>query len=266
MRSLPLIALVAACAAPAKHVDEQRLDEGYTAIFVGIFGNKPAYTEMEQALVAGGVPGGIEVVDWTLGEAMFLANMRASARNRRKASEFAAMLMNYQDDHPGRPVHLIGHSGGGGFVLMVLEELPEDRKVTAALLLSPAVHPSYDLTKALGRVDRGLFHGYSERDGAYLGSGTQLIGTYGGPPSEAAGLVGFREPKDLDAAGRRLYRDKLRQLGWTEAIAATGHDGGHWGWMKRAFVLEYLAPPLTASVRGRTPTPNPNWKRGEVGE
>ncbi|MHC5031475.1 MAG: alpha/beta fold hydrolase [Planctomycetota bacterium] len=262
MRCLYLIALAAACAAPAKHVSEQRLDDGYTAIMVGIFGNKPAYTEMEEALIAGGVPGGVEVVDWTLGEARFLANMRASARNRRQAQEFAAMLANYQDDHPGRPVHLIGHSGGGGFVLMVLEELPEDRKVTAAVLLSPAVHPDYDLTKALKRVKRGLFNAYSEKDGAYLGVGTTLIGTYGSTPSSAAGLVGFRRPKDLNEAGRRLYERKLHQLGWTEAMEATGHTGGHWGWMEREFVLEYLAPPLTASIEGRRPKPNPDWKRG----
>ncbi|MHC4136258.1 MAG: alpha/beta fold hydrolase [Planctomycetota bacterium] len=262
MRRLYLIALAAACAAPAKHVSEQRLDDGYTAIMVGIFGNTPAYDEMEQALVEGGLPGGVEVVDWTLGEAMFLANMRASARNRRQAREFAAMVVNYQDDHPGRPVHLIGHSGGGGFVLMVLEELSEGRKVTAAVLLSPAVHPDYDLTKALGHVKLGLFSAYSEKDDVYLGVGTHLIGTYGGKPSNAAGLVGFRRPRDLDAAGRRLYERKLRQLGWTEAMEATGHTGGHWGWMERRFVLEYLAPPLTASAEGRRPTPHPDWKRG----
>ena len=31
-----------------------------------------------------------------------------------EASRLAAKIVEYREQHPGRPVHLIGHSGGGG--------------------------------------------------------------------------------------------------------------------------------------------------------
>jgi len=238
------IAFCVACAAPAKHVDDARLEQGYTGVIVGVMGNKGGYTELENALVEGGLPGAVEVIDWTLGPLGIFINLHSESRARREAKEVADKIVEYQREYPGRPVHLLGHSGGTGFAVFVLEALPEGHKVTSVHMLGSAMPCDYDLTKALKKVDRGIWNWYCEADWLYLSTATGVFGTFCGGMGDSSGLRGFVKPDDLDAEGERLYREKLHEIGWEESWKTTGHTGGHWGTTRRNFVIEFLVPTL----------------------
>jgi pimeloyl-ACP methyl ester carboxylesterase len=144
--------------------------------------------------------------------------------------------------HADEPVFLIGHSGGGAFTLFVLEELPLNCRVTGAILLAPAISRTYDLTKALSRTERGIWNFHSEYDSGYLGVGTTVFGTADGTRDAAAGRKGFHVPEGLDEESRELYRTKLHQRPFDDAMEAAGASGGHWGWLNEEFVARFLAP------------------------
>ena len=105
----------------------ERRDEGYTLVLPGIEGAHVAHAGFVSGLKSGGVPSEIEVCDWTTGTpALVLVHLRYEERNRRQAELLAEKIVNYQDEYPGRPVNLVGHSGGGGMVLLTLEALPKE--------------------------------------------------------------------------------------------------------------------------------------------
>lgn len=242
--SLLALAFCAACRAPAKHVDDARLDVGYTGIVVGVMGNKSGYTELEKGLVAGGMPGAVEVIDWTLGPLGIFINLHGESRARREAQKVADQIVRYQDDYPGRPVHLLGHSGGTGFVTFVLEALPEGRTITSAHMLGSAMPCDYNLTAALKKTDRGIWNWYCKEDWLYLSTATGVFGTFCGGLGDCSGLAGYEEPKDLTAEGKRLYRTKLHEISWEEWWKSTGHKGGHWGTTRTEFAKQFLVPAL----------------------
>ena len=59
-------------------------------------------------------------------------------------------IVDYRKSHPGRPIYLIGHSGGGALSVLTLERLPPGTTVTGAMLLNAALSPGYDLSAVLG--------------------------------------------------------------------------------------------------------------------
>jgi dienelactone hydrolase len=134
-RALPIlwVALAVGCNSPARHATPERLDRGYAALFVGIMGAREQHNQFADELLDGGLPYAVEVIDWTRGPFLFPMNLRAIERNRKEAQAIARRILEYQDRHPGRPVFLVGHSGGAGIILLLLEALPEDRKVTSAI-------------------------------------------------------------------------------------------------------------------------------------
>jgi pimeloyl-ACP methyl ester carboxylesterase len=211
-------------------------------ILPGIEGKSPANVSIAKGLDDGGVRSAIEIYDWTTGAAFFGLNLRYLERNKREARHIADRIMDYQDRYPGRPVHLIGHSGGGGVTVLALEALPANRKVTGAILLAAAVAPEYDLRQALRRVDRAVYNFYSPYDVGFLKLGTTIMGTIDGRHTTAAGVRGFRIPWGLNEEGRLLYSEHLRQQRYTGSMARSGHAGGHFGWSDRQFVADWLAP------------------------
>lgn len=220
-----------------------RLVQGYTLILPGVEGQSYLNRHIVEGLAEGGVPSGIEIYDWTFGGWFTVpVNLRYETRNRREANKIAQKIMAYQDAYPGRPVHLIGHSGGGGVAVYVLEALPANRQITATILLAPALAPDYDLSRALEHTRDGIWHFYSPHDVGWLVAGTTVMGTVDGSHTRAAGAVGFSTPWGLSAENRQLYRDKLRQQVYTPKMAHSGHRGGHTGWANPHFVADWLAP------------------------
>ena len=161
-------------------------------------------------------------------------------------------IMHYRKRHPGRPFHLVGHSGGGGVAILAVEQLPRDAPLTSIVLLAPALSPRHDLRRALRRTETGIYNYYSNRDIGYLGVGTTVFGTIDRRHGASAGAVGFERPRFFRPADDALY-DKLHQIPWKPAMRRHGHTGGHTGWAQRRFVARYLGPLITdlSNTRGR---------------
>ena len=242
------------CTVPARLRSPDRLNAGYTVVLPGIEGKSPFNANICKGLADGGIPSALEVYDWTAGSyanvLLVPVNLRMLERNKAEARKIARKIMDYQDQHPGRPVHLIGHSGGGGVAVLTLEALPPSRQITSAILLAPAIAPDYDLRQALARTRYGIWNFYSPYDRGFLQVGTFVMGTIDGEHTAAAGAVGFTQPWGLDSEDRQLY-SKLHQQRYTSKMAASGHNGNHFGWANRQFVAEWLAPVLYSQMNNQ---------------
>lgn len=241
------------CMPAVRYVTPQRTSRGYTMILPGIEGGSVWNMNIAAGLVDGGVPSEIEVYDWTLSVVGFAANLRFQWRNEQEALKIANKIAAYQNLHPGCPVHIIGHSGGGGIAIMALERLPAGHEISSALLLAPAVSPDYDLRSALRRTRFGIWNYYSPYDVGFLGAGTSVMGTVDGKWTRAAGNVGFHLPARLSDADRQLYVTRLHQQPYTREMSRSGHDGGHGGWAARGFVRDWLAPIVRGQFTARDP-------------
>lgn len=239
-----LAALLGGCRTNADYLVPERLDRGLVFCLDGVGGYNIGPQWLREGLDEGGVLCAIYVFDWGHGPAgLFLADLLDEAGNRRRAAEMARLVTNYRRNYPGRPVYLVGHSGGAGMVVFALEAMAPDVTVDAAILLAPALDPGRNLAPALRHVRTGCYTTYSAVDFPLMGLGTSAFGTMDRKHTVSAGLVGFHVPKALSKADRREYA-KLRQAKWDLALLARGHTGGHMGWSSPWFARQYLAPIL----------------------
>lgn len=231
-----------------------RMDKGMVIILPGVEGRSFLNTNIAKGLEEGGVPAAITIHDWSVAPT-FLAgvvNLRAQSHNLSEARKVAAKIVAYQDKYPGRPVHVIGHSGGGGVAVYVLEALPAGHEITSAVLLAPALSPDYDLRRALKKTHEGIWNFYSPYDVGLLKVGTSLAGTIDGRMTQAAGAVGFAIPWGLSREERQLYGERLHQQKYTPRMADSGNTGSHFGWAGRSFVAEWLAPLINSQAESPT--------------
>jgi len=238
--------------------NEERLEQGYVLVLPGIEGKSTLNFNISLGLIDGGIPSAIEIHDWTTGFWPFCIYPPRSSRARREAKIIAQKILDYQSDYPNRPTFLVGHSGGAGVVVHVLESLPQDRKVTGAVLLGPAISRSYDLSQALGRTECGIWNFYSPLDLLFLTGCTLLFGTADGRHAVAAGAWGFCTPAHLSPEKLGLYTARLHQVRYRATMASRWHFGGHFGWANRLFVADWLCAgklkqwPHSASMGKRT--------------
>jgi len=249
MRVIPELSfagLVVGCGADRAFVTEERLDRGLVIVLSGIEGRSLYNREICRGLNQGAGRFAIERKPWTLlGRLTFLYNLRAEERNRRKAAEIAAYIMEYQDAHPGRPVFLVGQSGGTAIAVWIAEALPPDRKIEGIVMLASALSPGYPLETALSRCRRGIISFYSRWDMVFLWAGTSAFGSCDGRHGSCAGRVGFDVPKTASRDGP--YR-KLFQVPWQRWMARKWDLGGHLTSGARPFVAACVAPLLRAET------------------
>lgn len=233
---------------------EERRNHGYTLILNGIEGSHVAHVGLVEGLKSGGVQSEIELYDWTTGNpALMLFHLRSEQRHQKQAAAIAQKIIAYQDHYPGRPVNLIGHSGGGGMTLLTLEALPADRRIQSAILLESAISPTYDLRKVFPKVERGIWnYSSSIADSALLVAGTTLAGTIDGKHTISAGAIGFHLPEDATDVDRQLYATKLFERPHNFQMLLNGNPGEHYGCMNPIFVRRELAPIITPSEVGST--------------
>jgi pimeloyl-ACP methyl ester carboxylesterase len=230
-----------------------RYQRGLTIILPGIEGRSYLNENVASGLGKGGVPGAIEIYDWTLGGTVtWLPNLRLLSHNRAEAAKIAEKIVTYQNAYPGKPVSLVGHSGGGGVAVLALESLPPERKIALAMLLAPALSRDYDLRKALSRTDAGIWNYYSHADMGFLGLGTTVFGNIDGGHGPAAGAFGFIEPWGMDRADRALYGRMLHQQAWSPQMAEAGNYGLHTTWARESFVAKWLAPVVLSRYTNQT--------------
>jgi pimeloyl-ACP methyl ester carboxylesterase len=243
LTQLALLLLVPAtgCFPPSRIRSPERYANGIVFVLPGIEGRSIWNRNIAVGLDRGGVDAAIEVYDWTIGlPAVY--NLIDIYRNRREADKLADRIIEHRTRYPASPVHIIGHSGGGGIAVLTLEALPAGKEIDMAILLAPALSPNYDLTAALARTRHGICNFYSQYDIGFLTVGTTVFGSVDRDLGPSAGAVGFREPPELNALGKLLYAQKLRQVAWTPELAELGASGSHFGWASEQFAARYLAP------------------------
>ena len=219
-------------------------DEGSGLVLVadGVGGLDLCGTGLIHAAAKAGSSHEIRVLPWGHGFGRWHRDLTNVENHRDWAARMVAEVEAFRNEKPAAPVFLVGKSGGTGVVVRALEGLPEDA-VEAAVLLSSALSPGYDLSRALRAVRRELVLFWSPLDLIVLGVGTRLFGTIDRVSGVSAGLVGFRQPVDLDESGRAQYA-KLRQIRWSPGMARTGYLGGHVGPDHPAFLGRYVLPIL----------------------
>jgi pimeloyl-ACP methyl ester carboxylesterase len=128
-----------------------------------------------------------------------------------KSADLANEIRALRESQANRPVYLIGHSAGCAVVVYAAELLPA-QSVQRIILLSPALSPTYDLTRALRATKREMVVFNSYLDPTL--HCTRLFGTADGVYCVAAGVHGFKRPRYLDDEGQRCY-ERLVQIPWT---------------------------------------------------
>ena len=243
------------CIMADRYDTPRRRRHGLVLVLPGIEGHSLLNENIARGLGEGGVSSAIEIYDWTTGiPGNLLVNLAYLERNREEARKLARRIVRYQQRQPGRPVILVGHSGGGGIAVLALECLPKDSKVDLAILLAPALSPDYDLTSALRHSSQGIMNLYSNKDVGLLKVGTTIFGPIDREFGASAGAVGFREPPEANEATRTLYKRYLRQVCWREHMKHYGADGSHFGWASRRFARKYLAPLILEREAARSVT------------
>ncbi|MFP4053152.1 MAG: hypothetical protein ACLFV7_04735 [Phycisphaerae bacterium] len=209
-----------------KYVTGDRKQRGLVIILPGIEGISPANMEVRRGLLNAGIERAIMIYSWN--RPGVIVNQVDFLGNRLAGAFVARVISTYQDQYPDRPVHVIGHSGGGGVAVFAAESLEEGRTVDGLILLSASISAGYDLSKALRHVEGRIVNFYNPADSALLGTGTTLMGTVDGAHTASAGLNGFTR----NYPG--LVQSRIHSYGGDPHFATT----------KQGFVTSRVAPLL----------------------
>jgi hypothetical protein len=144
--------------------------DAYLLHIPGIAGESMIDQALVGGLIDGGFGGPAEIYDWT-GHNPGIAALVNRERNDQEAQKIADRVTAHRRRHPAATIMLTAHSGGTGLVVFALEKLPPDVRVDGVLLLSPALSPTYDLSKALARVTGRMYVFSSTMDVFVLGLG-----------------------------------------------------------------------------------------------
>ncbi|MGB2822187.1 MAG: hypothetical protein WBF17_14480 [Phycisphaerae bacterium] len=214
------------CNSNSDFVTEDRLAEGLVIVLPGIEGESELNQNIRRGLIAGGVHRAIPIHSWgrPIPIAGVLINQVDFLGNRLSGIGVKDLIVNYQDSHPGKPVHVVGHSGGGGVAVFAAEALPEDRKIDGLILLSASISSAYNCKKAASRCTKGIVNFYNPDDAGLLGIGTTVLGTVDGTHGPSAGLIGF--DKAGEEGHENVYQVKLSGMDATgDPHASTTHPG-----------------------------------------
>jgi pimeloyl-ACP methyl ester carboxylesterase len=224
--------------------------KGLVIILPGIEGKSSLNEHIRQGLVAAGVDCAIEIHQWGLLVPVIklFANQVNVPGNYSAGRQIAKVIATYQDRYPDNSVYLIGHSGGGGiavFALEALEKMPGNHRITGAVLLSPSISASYNLSVALKHTRLGIANFYNESDVALLGLGTTILGNVDGWRGAAAGRASFDRPGLDDTPEKVFAYSKLYQVKITREM--TSSRLAHMGTTGVAFIATYVAEWVTHS-------------------
>lgn len=220
-----------------------RLEHGLIIILPGIEGCSSINDSIARGLVAGQLSHAIQIIDWRRFRPWNPLHLTMQQHNRRQAQIIADMIVKYQTEFPGQPIHLIGHSAGAGIALFVLEHLTEAQAVTSVTLLSAAVSRGYDVERLLSRTKAGIWNFYSPLDLPTVGIGTILFGTMDRRHTISAGALGFLPQKSGSAAAGDLQQQpRLNQIRYQKCMALSWNFGGHFGSTNTVFVRDNIVP------------------------
>lgn len=186
----------------------------------------------------------IVTFQWSHGYYHIVSDQVDYAHVRSEGCRLATTVQQFHQDHPGTPVHLVGHSAGAMVVLCALERLPEN-SVDRVVLLSPSVSASYDLAPALRAVKCGMYSFYNRGDRFYLGLATGILGNSDRHWGPSGGRIGFQVPPATPENCHLLA--KFHQRPWQPPDRTLGNFGGHYGNYQPEFARAYVLPLLRLS-------------------
>jgi hypothetical protein len=223
---------------------ESEQPRGLVVVADGVGGLDLCGKSLRYVLAAEKLPYSVEILRWGHGLGRWLADLSDVANRDHHARVLAESLRSHKSKRPSDQIYLIAKSGGSGVVVKALELL-EEQQVDRAVLLAPALSPSYDLSHALHAVRCDMTVFWSPFDVFILGAGTRVFGTVDRIKTASAGLVGFRLPgRGTSNNNEGQQYDKLRQIRWRTKMLATGHLGGHFGPDNPLFLRRYVVPLL----------------------
>jgi hypothetical protein len=245
---LPLF-LAAGCGSTGRQESSQSLNAGYMTqamkeqgiiyILPGIQGVDDHYKTIRQGLRGAGLNCAIMIHPWGSHIPGFdLAVNATGSAGHDWAKRFAEDIRKYQRRYPGRPVHVIGQSGGAGVAVFALEALAQSgaAPVTGVILLNASLSSDYDLTRALGSSTKGIVNFCNIEDVALLGVGTAVIGNMDGGHGDSAGRAGFV-----------MSYPKLYQVKVTPNMVSVS-SASHFADTTEAFTAQYIAPWITKQL------------------
>lgn len=210
-------------------------ERGLVRMYPGSFNTSSEMIGFYYGLQEDGIDQAVEVVKW----ASFLDHMidpvGAQVRIAESAAQEALRLAAYKQAHPGRPVTLLGYSGGCWFATRVAEHMPPEVQVDRIILLSAAFDRSYDMTRALAGTRLEIVNFWSPKD-QFTINVRDLFNLADSTRAEPAATFG------LDHQDPRLI-----QITYNPAWAELGHYGEHTdyvllvGWIAK-FVAPWVAP------------------------
>lgn len=221
------------------HVTQAKLAEGLVLVLPGIEEHSGHSAMIREGLESGGVVCAIEIYGWHKGAfGTYYAFDEPAARFR--AAALAARVREYRGEHPGKPVVLIGHSGGGAIVVFTAEAMSGEEPLSGVLCIAPALGPEYDLTRALAGCGGHMTVCHARND--LLLWGLTAVGrNFDGTRGRTAGREGFRLPEVASPEKRKAF-ESLRQIEWKVSMLEQGNWGGHFGWTDPLWVKAALAP------------------------
>lgn len=209
----------------------------------GIGGEMRIDGRFVQGVRDGGFTGAITIYDWTRGQPGMPALLAYDA-NHEEAKTVAKKIADRLKIEPDARVTVTAHSGGAGIAVWAMEALPADCEIENLVLIAPALSPFYDLSAAMKHV-RGKVYVYSSlADSVVLGTGTRMFGTIDGLKTDAAGRVGFTQPRSADAGEYA----KLDQMPYDPAWEKHGNYGDHIGAMAPRFARDVIVPLVFAET------------------
>lgn len=228
------------------YMTDVRKENGLVVILPGIEGESGFNRNIRRGLASAGCYRAMPIYNWGRpipGIGMLLNQMDAIG-NRIAGKSIAEMIEKYQDSYPGRPVYIIGHSGGGGVAVFAAEAISDGRQIDGLVLLAASVSADYKLEKALGKCKNGIVNFYNPEDTGLLGVGTAVMGNVDGGHGASAGLNGFKKTYS------KLFQVKVSSY-------MTDGSGAHEAATRPRFVARYVAPwvlnsqwpPITVSMR-----------------
>jgi len=217
----------------------------------GIGGRMAIDDRLVRGLHDGGVPGWLEIYDWTGTDRGLIALMQEK-RHDEQSTHVATMIAEKAQAHPGLHITLTSHSAGCGIAVWALEKLPDDVVIDELLMMQSALSPEYDLSKALRHVKRAYALN-SELDAIVLGRGTSTAGTVDGVRTDAAGRFGYKMPEGADA---KQY-EKLTQFQYQDGWMRFDDIGDHIGPMTYRFARFMTAELLKTGKLPKVPALTP---------
>lgn len=219
------------------YLTNPRKENGLVVILPGIEGESEFNHNIRQGLASAGCYRAMPIYNWgaPIPGVGMLINQTNVIGNRIAGSSIAKMIEKYQDNYPGRPVYVIGHSGGGGVAVFAAEGMSAGRKIDGLVLLSASISGDYDLTKALNNCKNGILNVYNPEDTGLLGVGTAIVGNVDGGHAASAGLNGF------DRRFGGLYQISV---GAGMYYGGGSHDAS----TRPGFVARYVAPWVLSSL------------------